>query len=81
MAILFQRSQHTLIDLAKALGLEGRHIVRIIVDVGINDIGKVEIHELLDIDHSGKICEVIRRYKLHEVAPAELNPGARREFL
>ena len=80
MAILFQRSQHTLIDLAKALGLEGRHIVRIIVDVGFNDLRKVEIHELLDIDHSGKLCEVIKRYKLQEVAPSESEETAEHKF-
>ncbi len=56
-------------DLAKALGLDGRPIVRIRIDAEIRKAVIVEITEHMQVEGHDKMCEAIKHYRLEAVEP------------
>ncbi len=70
-------------DLANALGLDGRGIVRIRIDAAITKAVIVEITEIMQVEHHEKACQVIRHYRLEPIEPpsqSESKPVSFREF-
>jgi hypothetical protein len=70
-ALIFQHGRHSLIEFAKALGLDPkRHITAITIEASIKDVTRITIKELEDLKQHGGVCEVVKRYKLEPIPEA-----------
>lgn len=53
------------------LGLEGRHIQRIVIDVEVRNVVRVVVTELADEDQIDRVIELIDRAEKREVDPQD----------